>query len=409
MAIPAGPGADLIVVKSEVFGGFKIFLDVPARAPGADHSGERGANRGEDEEKPEQRGIIAAAAHKEPVLAIVEAVLQEGESYPVRQARAFAALAHGEGLPEQRRAEPSGNRAGFEAPSLAIRQSKDDWFLTGNGKDEGEMAAFEKGPQVGITAVDGISDDPGDGDVRAGLQEPDEHGGGQLGFGVEAEGVRDASLSAARAVGQPIGRHVEVAINEGMPLWRAVGQKDADLAVFHLSGAAAPLGFDPGRRATLFGKTGFIEGQDGVLGPQAFQGIGAYIIAQALDIADSAREQALHAVGSGFARVFGQLPARLAFQGTQEAVQKGQCALTWLSAGKTRSNALMQLGQLLRPASDLSQRRCREAGYGKLRGLHGLLLDVIVVRVPNLSMAHQPEKCMKLIFLGEKPGFCCEE
>src|SRR6266700_1138776 len=195
------------------------------------------------------------------------------------------------------------------------------------------MATFKKGSQVGIAPVDAIGDHPGDGYGWAGLQEAGEHEGGELGFGQEAASVGDAGLLAARAIGDPVGGEVEFAINEGMACGGDKAEKDADLAVFDLSGAAAPLGFDASGMSALFGKAGFIEGQDGVLGAQMLDGIGPQVIAEQI----------------------GELPTAFALHGAQQSFQIRQRALARFGAGETGSDALMQASQLLGPIDDLSK------------------------------------------------------
>ncbi len=238
------------------------------------------------------------------------------------------------------------------------------------------MATFKKGSQVGIAPVDAIGDHPGDGYGWAGLQEAGEHEGGELGFGQEAASVGDAGLLAARAIGDPVGGEVEFAINEGMACGGDKAEKDADLAVFDLSGAAAPLGFDASGMSALFGKAGFIEGQDGVLGAQMLDGIGPQVIAEQIGVPDRVGEQVLHTIGGAFASVFGELPTAFALHGAQQSFQIRQRALARFGAGETGSDALMQASQLLGPIDDLSKSRRHRKGCVMLRGLHALLLDL---------------------------------
>src|SRR5712692_5308732 len=405
VTIPGREAAHLGTVQAKVFGGFKILLDVPASAAGFNHGGKRGAGRSEDQEKPEQRRIIATAADEEPVLAIVAALMEQGEACPVVQARAFAALAHREGLPEEGGPQQCWHGTRFQTATGAIGQREDDGFLAGNGQDVGEMATLETGSQVGIAPVDAIGDDPGDGYGWAGLQQAGEHEGGELGFGQEATSLRDAGLLAARAIGDPVGGEVEFAINEGMACGGDKAEKDADLAVFDLPGAAAPLGFDASGMSALFGKAGLIEGQDADLGAQMLDGIGPQVIAEQIGVPDRVGEQVLHAIGGGFASVFGELPTAFALHRAQQSFQIRQSALARLGAGETGSDALMQLHELLGPIDDLSKSRRHRKGCVMLRGLHAFLLGLILLRDINLNMSHQPERRMKLVFLGENRAF----
>jgi len=163
MTRPAGEAADLGEIESQVFASLEILLDVPTCAPGRDHGLEGSARGGTGQEKPEQGGSILRAADEEEVLAIVAALVEQGETCPVGEARAFAAVADGEGMPAQRRAEQGGDSAHLQAAHGAIRQDQDDGFLARDRQDEGKVVAFEKSAQIGVLSVDGISDDPGDG------------------------------------------------------------------------------------------------------------------------------------------------------------------------------------------------------------------------------------------------------
>ena len=62
-------------------------------------------------------------------------------------------------------------------------------------------------------------------------------------------------------VGAPVFRQIQLAVDEGMPLRRDVGEEDAHLAIFHAPGAPAILGPDARRVAPAFGKATFIQHQ----------------------------------------------------------------------------------------------------------------------------------------------------
>jgi hypothetical protein len=90
--------------------------------------------------------------------------------------------------------------------------------------------------------VDGIGHHPVDGQV-GGLGTPD-HLLAQFGFGLEADRLRNMSGEPSGRVGAPVFGQIQLAVDEGMPLRRDVGEKDAHLAVFHAPGAPAILGAD---------------------------------------------------------------------------------------------------------------------------------------------------------------------
>src|SRR6266699_991766 len=82
-----------------------------------------------------------------------------------------------------------------------------------------------------------------------------------------------------------------------MATGRHVGEKDADLTILHLSGRSAILPANASRFVTSFGKTAFVNDQDGRLGAQLLDRIGAHVVADSIDIPGGAGEQALHPIG----------------------------------------------------------------------------------------------------------------
>ena len=69
---------------------------------------------------------------------------------------------------------------------------------------------------------------------------------------------------------------------------RDVGQKDADLTILDLPGGATILQPYASRLGAPFGKTAFVDDQDGRLLAQLLQHVAAPLIAHALGVPDGA-------------------------------------------------------------------------------------------------------------------------
>jgi hypothetical protein len=84
----------------------------------------------------------------------------------------------------------------------------------------------------------------------------------QFGFGRKADRLRNMSGLPPGWVGAPVLGQIQLAVDEGMAGGGHIGEKDADLAVFHAPGPPAILGADAGRVTPAFGKATFIDDQD---------------------------------------------------------------------------------------------------------------------------------------------------
>ncbi len=111
---------------------------------------------------------------------------------------------------------------------------------------------------------------------------------------------------------------------------------------------------------------------------QLLQHVAAQVVTHQIRIPDSTGEQALHAVGSGFSSLLGQLPPIFALDGTQQTLQVAECPTAGFRPGKTGSNPGMQLAEGLGPVHDVSEARSGSHRYGMLVLLHGLLLSLAV-------------------------------
>ena len=169
----------------------------------------------------------------------------------------------------------------------------------------------------------------------------------------KAHRLRDVGGLPAGRVGAPVFRQIQLAIDEGMAQRGHVGEKDAHLTVFDLSGEATILWPDAGRVAPAFGKAAFIEHQDGegrfVRGSrrtareQAVADTGPQLIAHGVLVPDGCREQALDAIRAGLPGLFSDLPAIFSGHVTQNRLQVAQGMLVDFGAGEVRAEPPMQL------------------------------------------------------------------
>jgi hypothetical protein len=166
-----------------------------------------------------------------------------------------------------------------------------------------------------------------------------------------------------------------------------VGDKDADLAIFHAPGASAILGSDTRGVASAFGEATFVKDEDrknrfmlgagGDLGRgmQALRDQRTKIIAHAILVPDGTRKQALHAIGSSLPGMFGDLPAIFARDITEDGLQGEEQMVMNFGACKAGTQVLMEVEQALVPTADLTQAWLNEFGCGMLNTLHADLLS----------------------------------
>lgn len=126
-----------------------------------------------------------------------------------------------------------------------------------NGQGVSVALLFQEKAQVGAVAVDGISYDPADG--HAGGLGTLDHLLGQFGFGAKADRGRNVGGLPARQISAPVFGQIQFAVDESVALFCDVGEKDADLTVFHTPGAPAILGGDTSGVAAAFGKAAFVN------------------------------------------------------------------------------------------------------------------------------------------------------
>ena len=154
-----------------------------------------------------------------------------------------------------------------------------------------------------------------------------------------------------------------------------IAQKDADLAVLHVSRRSAILGANARRVVARFGEAGLVDGENGLAVCPA---VPARRPAAHRAPEPHPRRQRRAAVAchrACFSGLFRQLPAILAFHLTQDALQKRQGPPTRFFAREVRGNAAMEGGEGTCPLHDVLERG-PGSGWGSLvRRLHGVLLS----------------------------------
>ncbi len=305
--------------------------------------------------------------------------MQHRKTCPVEEAFAFGALAGRESLPVAGAQRLPGDAGDIGEQHAGAGLHTDD-FNGGNRQGVGVVVGVQPLPQLGAVAVDRVSHDPLDGQVSR--LNPLEHVDAECGFGGKAEVSRDVSGLAAWQISTPVVGQIQRTVDEAMTQRRDVREKDADLTVFDLAGAATILRGDPCRMGAAFGKAAFIHDEDRIerlgVGTSGNQGRwrerladeGAQRIADGLLIPDGVGEQALHAGGMGLVGVFSDLPAVFAGDLAEDGMQIEQGLLMNFGTGKEGTQPGMQLAQLLRPRADLLQRWLGRFGCAILRRLH---------------------------------------
>src|SRR3954454_16035161 len=176
-----------------------------------------------------------------------------------------------------------------------------------------------------------------------------QHRSPDLGLGGERHIVRNAGVSAARAIIGPGLRQVESAVDQRPTMAAGVAKENADLAVLDAPRRAGVLAVDPGRLGALLEKARLIQHQDRVVVTQVLDHIGPQIIAECIRVPVNACEELLHAVRGTVAGCLGEVPAVLPLQGSKQALKISQGASTRLRAPKLRGNPPSNRLQLLSP------------------------------------------------------------
>ena len=203
----------------------------------------------------------------------------------------------------------------------------------------GNVSPLQPQPQVAVVAVDLVPSDPAEGHSR--FQRPLQHPPGQLRLGAECHLLRHPSLSPPFQVISPHPRQVEFPVQQGPPLGRGVGQKYPDLAVLDPPRRAAILPLHPNGLVPLLQKSRLVHHQNSMDVAQMLHHVVPEIVANQVGVPDVGGQQVLHPIGGGVPRLLRQLPAVLAFHGTEQPPQVVQRPPTRLGTPESSRNALV--------------------------------------------------------------------
>lgn len=163
--------------------------------------------------------------------------------------------------------------------------------------------------------------------------------------------IRDVRFSTTGQIVDPLLGQEEFAVDQCCSVRGGIGEKHADLAVVDASGSAAVLAFDASGLGAFFEEASFVDDQDSLTGAEVIENVGAQVVAHLIGVPVSSGEQALDAVGGGFAEAFGDLPAVLAFDGAEESVEVGTSAVALFATCEAPCDAGVEAVEVGRPAS----------------------------------------------------------
>ncbi len=193
------------MVKAEGFGRFQVLFDAPARADGSHHGGQRGLGWRPDQVVGQLVWVVQAAAHHEPMATVCDPSMHDGQTSPVKEARAFGPQALGETLPLPRAEGLLGNASHIREQEACPCLHTD--HLDGrDGQGVSQVLVLQEGAQVGTVPVDGIGDHPADG--QAGSLGTLDHLVAQFGFGRKADRLRNMSGLPPGWIGAPVFRQI---------------------------------------------------------------------------------------------------------------------------------------------------------------------------------------------------------
>ena len=186
----------------------------------------------------------------------------------------------------------------------------------GDREDIAQSGLLQHAAQPPLLAVGGVCGHPGDG--QRGGDRPQDHGLGQVGLGGEGPLVRDVGGSAAVAVVGPGLGQIQLPVRQGASTCGGVGGEHADLAVLGVAGGAGVPALHAGRGGALLEEASVVEDEDPVGLAEPFGYVVLEVVAELVGVPAGAVEEPLEAVGCAVSGGFGQLPAVLAANRTQQ-------------------------------------------------------------------------------------------
>jgi hypothetical protein len=181
------------------------------------------------------------------------------------------------------------------------------------------------------------------------------HSFGQFWLGLKTHVVRNTCLLATFSIFNPTQGQIQFSVKQCTAFGTGVGQKDCHLAVLDLSSGSAVLHTDPRRFVAALAKARRVNDHDCAWIIQTLQDVGSQIVAHQVGISDRTVQQSLHAVRSGFSRVFRQLPAIFPFNGTDNPFEERQRSFSWFGTNKMPSDAGMETFEFLTPCPDVDK------------------------------------------------------
>ena len=179
----------------------------------------------------------------------------------------------------------------------------------------------------------------------------------------------DVALLAPHGIVDPVLGQVEVAVEEGVPLGRGVGQEDAELTVLLLAQPAAPLAGHPATVGALFGEGAGVEHEHAVRSRQLLTDVPPQFGHDLLVVPNAAADEEFEVLawdaGLGGDRLDG-LPREPA----EEPANEGAGVPALFFAVEQRQIALQEARDVVTAAADVGG---RDFGVGE----QGLSLGVI--------------------------------
>src|SRR3954453_1941392 len=354
MAMPAGPGAHLVVVQADfAFGRFKRSLDGPPCARHPNQIGQAGRLGSQRKIKGERLRLRELAADQQPLLPAALGIRPIGQPGPVIQPRPLRPLTGTQPLPAVARHVLEPVRHRLESQKLSA----------GDRQDVTAPAFLDRAAQRVIGPIHAVAAHPP-------ARHPGRKGAGQhlppeLGLGGEDRPRRPPGrMPPGRIIGPDLGQ-IQGAVDQGVAMPAGIAEKHPDLAILDAPRRARVLPLHPDRLAPFLDKAGLVQHQHGIGVAQLRDNIGAQIVAHLIGIPAHAGQKILHPVGRAVTRMLGQLPAVLTLHRAQQALQIGPYPPARLDPAKARRALFDQPIQTARPIDNLIRRSHDYALHGR--------------------------------------------
>ena len=181
-----------------------------------------------------------------------------------------------------------------------------------------------------VAAVDFITRDPAA--RHTCVQRPLKHAARELRLRCKLHRLGNARCLAAHTVIGPRLGHIQFAVDKHAAAATGIAEEDADLAVLDTACRATVLPLHTGRVLPLLDETGLVHNQHRVTLAQLFNDVLPQHIARAMRIPLRPLEQVLNTIRRCFADPFGELPAVLALDCAQQALQVSERPTSGLRA-----------------------------------------------------------------------------